>query len=145
MTERDADNARKLLTGVQVFAASSRDGFITQYPTLHQFGAEEWNASLVIAGIGTALLMIPARYTHEQQKEITATVVTTLQEADETAVQTLADFINFVTSQTRDSEHVAEIIGSWVLRSIQMESSEHSAPHVLGLMLLNTFGPWWDQ
>jgi hypothetical protein len=145
MTERDADNARKLLTGAQVFAANSREGFITQYPTLRQFGAEEWNASLVIAGTGTALLMIPARYTHEQQKELTTTVITTLQEMDVAAVQTLADFINFVTSQTKDSEHVAEIIGSWVLRSIQMEPSEQSASHVLGLMLLNTFGPWWDQ
>ena len=145
MTERDADNARKLLAGAQVFAANSRDGFITQYPTLQQFGAEEWNASLVIAGIGTALLLLPARFTHEEQKEITATVITTLQEADENAVQTLADFINFVTSQTKDSEHVPEVIGSWVLRSIPMEPSEQSAPHVLGLMLLNTFGPWWDQ
>ena len=145
MTEHDADNAQKLLTGAQVFAANSRDGFITQYPTLRQFGSEEWNASLAIAGTGTALLMIPARYTHEQQKELTATVVTTLQEMDETAVQRLADFINFVTSQTKDTEHVAEVIGSWVLRSVPIEPSEHSAPQVLGLMLLNTFGPWWDQ
>ena len=145
MTERDADNARKLLTGAQVFAATSRDGFIMQYPTLRQIGAEEWNASLVIAGTGTALLMIPARYTHEQQKELTATVITTLQEADETAVQKLADFINFVTSQSEDPDRVAEVIGSWVLRGIPMEPSEHSAPQVLGLVLLNTFGPWWDQ
>jgi hypothetical protein len=145
MTERDADNASKLLAGSQVFAVNSRDGFITQYPTLHQLTSEDWNASLVIAGAGTALLMIPARYTPEQQKELTAAVVMNLQAADENAVQALADFINFVTTRTKDSDQVASIIGSWVLRNIQLDSSEHSAPHVIGLMLLNTFGPWWDQ
>ena len=145
MTLRDEDNARKLLPGSQVLAANSRDGFVTQYPTLQQFTSDDWNAAVVIAGIGTALLMMPARFTAGQQKELTATVVETIQAVDENAVQSLADFINFVTSQTKDSEHVAEIIGSWVFRNMTLEPSEGSAPEVLGLMLLNTFGPWWDQ
>ena len=145
MTPQEADNAKKLLTGSKVFAINSRDGFAAQYPTLGQLSSEEWDSLLTIAGAGTALLMIPSRYTPEQQKELTATVVMTIQEWDENGVQSLADFINFVTTGARDSNEVPDVIGGWVVRNLSMLQEEHSAAHVIGLMLMNTFAPWWDQ
>ena len=145
MTERETENAQKLLTGSRVFAANSREGFASQYPTLNQLSPDNWDSLLGIAGPGTALLMIPARYTAPEQKELTATVITALHAWDENAVQNLADFINYVTTEAREPDRVPDVIGSWVVRSLKLTESEHSAPHVLGLMLINTFGPWWDQ
>ena len=98
-----------------------------------------------IAGTGTALLMIPGRYSAPDQKELTGIVVATLHEWDENSVQTLADFISYITSQAKDSERLPDLIGAWVLRNLTLEASEESAPHVLGFMLMNTFAPWWDQ
>ena len=57
----------------------------------------------------------------------------------------LAEFVNFVTAETTDSESVPDVIGAWILRNLKLQPDEHSAPHVIGLMLMNTFGPWWDQ
>ena len=145
MNDRETENARKLLTGARVFATNSREGFAGQYPTLAELSIDDWESLLAIAGSGTALLMIPARYDALEQKELTATVVTSLHEWDTNAVQTLADFINFVTIEAKDAENIPDVIGGWVLRNLKLESAEHSAPHVLGLMLMNTFGPWWDQ
>jgi hypothetical protein len=145
MTERETENAQKLLTGSRVFAANSREGFASQYPTLGQLSPDDWDSLLGIAGTGTALLMIPARYTAPEQKELTATVVTTLHAWDENAVQHLADFINFVTTEAKDPDRVPDVIGAWVVRNLKLTESEYSAPHVLGVMLINTFGPWWDQ
>ena len=145
MTPRETENAKKLLTGSKVFASTSRDGFAAQYPTLNRVAAEEWDSLLAIAGTGTALLMIPSRYEPADQKELTAVVVATLAEWDERAVQELAAFINFVTSQAKDSDRVADAIGTWILRDIKLMETERSAPRVIGMMLLNTFGPWWDQ
>lgn len=145
MTDREKDNARKLLTGSRVFAANSRDGFTAQYPTLAQVSVEEWDSLLAVAGSGTALLMIPGRYDAEEQKELTVEVIRSLQEWDVDTVQRLADFINFVTSKAAESTEVADIIGSWIVRSLKLSEDERSAPHVLGVMLINTFGPWWEQ
>ena len=145
MTERETDNAKKLLTGSKVFASTSRDGFAAQYPTLTQVASDEWESLLAIAGTGTALLMIPSRYELADQKELTATVVTTLAEWDEAAVHKLASFINYVTLEAKDSNHVPDAIGSWILSNIKLMESERSAPRVIGMMLMNTFGPWWDQ
>lgn len=145
MTEQEMENAKKLLIGSRVFAANSREGFTGQYPTLNRISADEWDSLLAIAGTGTALLMIPGRYAAPDQKELTASVVATIHEWDQSSVQTLADFINYVTTQAKDSEGVPDLIGAWVLRNLRLEASEHSAPHVLGVMLMNTFGPWWDQ
>ena len=143
--DRDAENARKLLTGSKVFASTSRDGFAAQYPTLSQVPADDWDSRLAIAGTGTALLMIPSRFEHADQKELTATVVATLAEWDENAVKNLADFINFVTSEAKDSDRVPDTIGIWILQNTKLMESERSAPRVIGMMLMNTFGPWWDQ
>src|SRR5438552_9898177 len=108
MTERETDNARKLLTGSRVFAANSREGFAGQYPTLSQLSIDDWESLMAIAGTGTALLMIPARYEPPEQKELTATVVATLHEWDQNSVQNLADFINFVTTQAKDADGVPD-------------------------------------
>jgi hypothetical protein len=145
MTPQETENARKLVAGSQVFAINSREGFASQYPTLNGLSADEWTGLLTIAGAGTALLMIPGRFSPEQQKELTATVVMTIQEWDEHGVQTLADFINFVTADARQPDDIPDAIGGWVLRNVQLVPAEHSAPHVIGLMLMNTFAPWWDQ
>jgi hypothetical protein len=145
VTDRETENAKKLLTGSKVFAATSRDGFATQYPTLTQVPADEWESLMAIAGTGTALLMIPSRYELAEQKELTAVVVAALAEWDQGAVQNLADFINFVTSEAKDSNRVPDAIGSWTLRNIKLMESDRSAPRVIGMMLMNTFGPWWDQ
>lgn len=145
MTDREKDNARKLLTGSRIFAANSREGFTGQYPTLSQVSVDGWDSLLAVAGTGTALLMIPGRYEFEEQKELTAEVIRSLQEWDVDAVQGLADFINFVTSRAAESNDVPDIIGSWIVRNLQLSEAELSAPHVLGVILINTFGPWWDQ
>jgi hypothetical protein len=145
VTDREIENAEKLLAGSIVFAANSREGFIGQYPTLNQLTSDDWDSLMAVAGTGTALLMIPGRYEAQEQKELTAAVVTTLHEWNDGAVEKLAEFINFVTSQAKDPDNIPDLIGSWVLRNLQLETSEHSAPHVLGVMLINTFGPWWDQ
>ena len=89
--------------------------------------------------------MIPSRYEPADQKELTAMVVATLAEWDEKAVQELAAFINFVTSEAKDSNRVPDAIGTWILRDIKLMETERSAPRVIGMMLMNTFGPWWDQ
>jgi hypothetical protein len=145
VTGRETENARKLVTGSQVFAQTARDGFAAQYPSLKNVPSEDWNSLLAIAGAGTALLMIPSRYSLPEQKELTATVVTTLNELDENAVQKLADFINYVTSEAGDAERIPDAIGTWILRDVKLLASEHSAPRVIGMLLMNTFGPWWDQ
>jgi len=145
VTDRDTENARKLVTGSRVFAANSREGFVAQYPTLGQVSVDDWERLLAIAGTGTALLMIPSRFESVEQKELTATVVTTLHEWNDDSVQYLADFLNFVTSRVENSAHIPDIIGTWTLQSVELQESETSAPHVLGLLLVNTFGPWWDQ
>ncbi len=145
MTDRETENAKKLLTGSRVYATNSRDGFAAQYPTLNQLSVDDWDSLVGVAGTGTALLMLPGRYSQPEQKELTATVVATLHEWDENSVQSLAHFINFVTTEAKDSVRVPDVIGSWGLRNLKLEASEHSAPHVLGLMLMNTFGPWWDH
>jgi hypothetical protein len=144
VTPREIENAKKLLTGSRVFASTSRDGFAAQYPTLNQVAVDEWDSLLAIAGTGTALLMIPSRYEPDDQKELTATVVATLAEWDERAVQELAAFINYVTSQASDSTQVTDVIGTWILRNIHLTEIEQSAARVIGMMLMNTFGPWWD-
>ncbi len=145
MGDRNAESAKKLLTGSQVFATNSRDGFAAQYETLGRIPITEWNFSLAIAGVGTALLVMSARYSSEEQKELTAAVIATLNESDESAVHNLQNFIHFVTTGTKDSAAVPELIGNWVLRHHHLAEAEHSAPHVIGMMLLNTFGTWWDQ
>src|SRR5262245_37037782 len=145
VTQRETENAKKLLMGSKVFASTSRDGFAAQYATLNNLAVDQWNSRLTIAGTGTALLMIPSRYEPADQKELTSLVVATLAEWDETAVQQLAGFINFVTSEAKDSNGVPDAIGTWMLRNIELSESEQSAPRVIGLMLMNTFGPWWDQ
>ena len=89
--------------------------------------------------------MIPSRFELADQKELTAMVVAALAQWDETAVKKLAAFINYVTSEAKDSNHVPDAIGTWILRDIDLLESEQSAPRVIGLMLMNTFGPWWDQ
>jgi len=144
VTPREIENAKKLLTGSKVFASTSRDGFAAQYPTLNRVAADEWDSLLAIAGTGTALLMIPSRYEPADQKELTATVVASLAEWDEKAVAELAAFINYVTSEASDSDHVPDAIGTWILRNIPLTEIEQSAPRVIGMMLMNTFGPWWD-
>jgi hypothetical protein len=144
VTSHEIENAKKLLTGSKVFASTSRDGFATQYPTLNQVAVDEWESLLAIAGTGTALLMIPSRYEPADQKELTAMVVATIAEWDERAVQELAAFINYVTSEASDSNHVPDAIGRWILRNIPLTEIEQSAPRVIGMMLMNTFGPWWD-
>jgi hypothetical protein len=144
VTSREIENAKKLLTGSKVFASTSRDGFAAQYPTLNQVAADEWDSLLAIAGTGTALLMIPSRYEPADQKELTAVVVATLAEWEEKAVEELAGFINYVTSEAGDSNHVPDAIGTWILRKIPLTEIEQSAPRVIGMMLMNTFGPWWD-
>ena len=144
MTSREIENAKKLLTGSKVFASTSRDGFVAQYPTLNQVAVDEWDSLLAIAGTGTALLMIPSRYEPADQKELTAMVVATLAEWDEKAVQELAAFITYVTSEASDSNHVPDAIGTWILQNIPLTEIERSAPRVIGMMLMNTFGPWWD-
>jgi hypothetical protein len=145
VTDRETENAKKLLTGSKVFASTARDGFCAQYPTLNHLPSDDWDSLLAIAGTGTALLMIPSRFELAQQKKLTALVVATLAEWDENAVQNLADFINFVTSEAKDSNRVPDAIGTWILRNVKLTESEHSAPRVIGMMLMNTFGPWWDQ
>lgn len=100
---------------------------------------------MAIAGTGTALLMFPSRYELPDQKQLTATVVASLAEWDENAVQTLADFISFVTTEAKDPNRVPDAIGGWILRDLKLTAEEHSAPRVIGMMLMNTFGPWWDQ
>ena len=145
MTDRETENAKKLVTGSKVFAATSRDGFIGQYPTLGQVPSDDWDSLLAIAGTGTALLMFPSRYELPDQKQLTATVVASLAEWDENAVQTLADFISFVTTEAKDPNRVPDAIGGWILRDLKLTAEEHSAPRVIGMMLMNTFGPWWDQ
>lgn len=145
MTQRETENAKKLVPGSKVFASTSRDGFAAQYPTLSRVAVDQWDSLLAIAGTGTALLMIPSRYEPADQKELTALVVSTLAEWDETAVQQLAAFINFVTSEAKDSSGVPDAIGTWILRDIKLMEPERSAPRVIGMMLMNTFGPWWDQ
>jgi hypothetical protein len=145
VTDRDAENANKLLTGSIVFATNSREGFTEQYPTLQQISPEDWTSLLAVAGAGTALLMIPGRYDPPAQKELTAAVMSSLHEWNEAAVPRLAEFVNFVTTTAKDSNDVPDTIGTWVLRDLKLESSEHSAAHVLGVILMNTFGPWWDQ
>jgi hypothetical protein len=145
VTERETENARKLVTGSKVFASTSRDGFAVQYPTLNQVSPDEWDSLLAIAGTGTALLMIPSRYEPADQKELTAMVIASLAEWDETAVNRLANFINYVTLEATDSDGVPDAIGRWILRDIKLLDSEQSAPRVMGMMLMNTFGPWWDQ
>jgi len=145
VTEREHDNAKKLLTGTRVFAAHSRDRFVEQYPTLAQVTVDGWDSLIAVAGTGTALLMIPERYDAEEQKEITETVIEALREWDEETVSTLAEFIDFVTSKTTESTRVTDVIGSWIVRNLTLSESEYSAPHVLGVMMVNTFGPWWDQ
>lgn len=145
MTPQEFENAKKLVIGSQVFATNSRDGFAAQYPTVSQLSSDDWNSLLGIAGTGTALLMIPSRYTQPEQKELTATVVATLLEWDENAVQNLADFLNFVTAEAKDPTQIPDVIGAWILRTITLREADNSATRVLGLMLMNTFGPWWDQ
>jgi hypothetical protein len=145
MTPQDSQSASKLLAGSQVFAVNSRDGFAAEYPTLGQLSSDEWNGRIAIAGTGTALLMIPARYSRDHQKELTAAVVTTIQEWDHEAVQSLAEFINFVTAGALNPDDVPDVIGGWVIRNLPMAPPEQSAAHVIGLMLMNTFAPWWDQ
>ena len=112
MTQRETENAKKLLTGSKVFASTSRDGFAAQYSTLSQVAVDQWDSLLAVAATGTALLMIPSRYEPADQKELTALVVSTLAEWDETAVQQLAAFINFVTSEAKDSNDVPDAIGT---------------------------------
>jgi len=148
VTPRETENAKKLLTGSKVFASTSRDGFAAQYATLNNVPVDQWDSLLAIAGTGTALLMIPSRYEPADQKELTSIVVATLAEWDETAVQQLAAFINFVTSEAKDSDGVPDAIGKWILRNVELvelSETEQSAPRVIGMMLMNTFGPWWDQ
>jgi hypothetical protein len=145
VTQRETENAKKLLAGSKVFASTSRDGFAAQYSTLNRIAVDRWDSLLAIAGTGTALLMIPSRYEPADQKELTSIVVATLAEWDETAVQQLAAFINFVTSEAKDSDGVPDAIGNWILRDIELSETEQSAPRVIGMMLMNTFGPWWDQ
>ena len=145
VTQRETENAKKLLTGSKIFASTSRDGFAAQYPTLTHVAVDLWDSLLAIAATGTALLMIPSRYEPADQKELTSVVVATLAEWDETAVQQLAAFINFVTSEARDSDGVPAAIGTWILRNVELTETERSAPRVIGMMLMNTFGPWWDQ
>jgi len=148
VTPRETENAKKLLTGSKVFASTSRDGFAAQYATLNNVPVDQWDSLLAIAGTGTALLMIPSRYEPADQKELTSIVVATLAEWDETAVQQLAAFINFVTSEAKDSDGVPDAIGTWILRNVELvelSETEQSAPRVIGMMLMNTFGPWWDQ
>jgi hypothetical protein len=145
VTERETENAKKLLTGAKVFASTSRDGFIGQYPTLGQLPSDDWESLLAIAGTGTALLMFSSRYELADQKELTALVVGTLAEWDEGSVQNLADFIHFVTTEAKQADGVPDAIGSWILRGVKLTQSEHSAPRVIGMMLMNTFGPWWEQ
>jgi hypothetical protein len=145
MTAQDVDNAKKLLAGAQVFATNSREGFTAQYPTLDNVDLDEWQSLLMIAATGTALLMIPVRYTSEDKKELTANVVATLRDWNEGAMQQLSDFIGVASSGAKSPEEVPDVIGSWVLRNIQLTEPEQSAPRVIGMILLNTFGPWWDQ
>lgn len=145
MTDRNTRNAEKLVTAAQVFAASSRDGFASQYPTLNQLSAEEWDARVTVAGVGTALLMIPAAYSTAEQKELTAAVMTSLHEWDTGAVVRIADFIESVTGQATESEQIPHLVGSWIVDDLELEKSEASAADVVGLMLVKTFGPWWDQ
>src|SRR5215472_10723400 len=145
VTEREAENAKKLLAGSRVFAANSRDGFVAHYPALNQLSSDRWDSRMAVAGTGTALLMIPGRFEVVEQKQLTATVLETVRDWDTAAVQTLAEFINHVTTETKDSKQIPDIIGAWVLREVPLSASEHSARQVLGLMLMNTFGPWWDQ
>ncbi|HEY2382282.1 MAG TPA: hypothetical protein VGK48_13980 [Terriglobia bacterium] len=145
MTEREKDSARKLLTGSRIFAANSRDGFMAQYPALASVSVDEWDSLLAVAGSGTALLMMPKRYDAEEQKQLTAEVLLSLQEWDVDAVQRLAEFINFVTSRAAGATDMADLIGEWIVRNVQLSEGEQSAPHVLGVMMINTFGPWWEQ
>src|SRR5262249_60981679 len=105
---------------------------------------DKWVSPRDMRGTGPALLMLPAGSDPADQKELTATVVATLAEWDERAVQELAAFINYVTSEASDSDHVPDAIGTWILRNIPLTEIERSAPRVIGMMLMNTFGPWWD-
>jgi hypothetical protein len=145
VTERERENAKKLVTGSRVFAANSREGFAEQYPSLKALSADEWDGLLGVAGTGTALLMIPGRYAPAEQKELTGAVMETLHAWNQSSVLDLAAFVNFVTSKAKDPNGVPDVIGSWILRDLNLTESEQSAPHVLGVMLMNTFGPWWDQ
>jgi hypothetical protein len=143
--DRAAENAKKLMAGAMVFAANSRDGFVSHYPTLDRVSPEEWTSLLVVAGTATALLMLPERFEAGEQKEITATVIANLHGWDSGAVQNLANLINFVTAEARDSTQVPDLVGAWVVRNVELADSEQSAPHVIGTMLVNTFAHWWDQ
>jgi hypothetical protein len=126
-----------------VFAAGSRDGFVSQYPALASISVDEWNSLIGVAATGTALLMIPARLSAEQ-KELTAAVVQSVHQWEPGAVQLLANLINFVTAEAKDVGALPELIGAWTLRNVELPAPERSAPMVLGQLLVNTFGPWWD-
>jgi hypothetical protein len=145
VTDRNAQNAEKLVTAARVFAASSRDGFASQYPTLNQLSVEEWEGRLTVAGVGTALLLIPAAYSAAEQKELTAAVMTSLHGWDAATVVRIADFIKSVTGKATEPEQIPQLIGSWILEDLELDPSEASAADVLGLMLVKTFGSWWDQ
>ncbi len=128
--------------GAAVFAANSRDAFVAQYPDLDKIPVDQWEFLMTIAGTGTALLTLGGRFSVEQQRDLTATVLESLVSWNQGGVEALKGFPDHVTGSVKQQDEVPEAIGGWIM--VKGQQSDPLAAHVLGLMLINAFAGWWE-
>jgi hypothetical protein len=139
----DARNALNLVSAAGVFATNCRSAFVDHYPDLAKMQLKDWEYLMTVAGTGTALLAMAEHFSVERQRELTETIVGSLQQWNETSFDELRDFLNSVTSAAKSKVEVADAIGAWVLHSVSEVAPDPLAAHVIGLMLMKTFAGWW--
>ena len=145
MEEKDGtQNANNLVSAASVFAINSRSAFVDHYPDLKNIGGQDWEFLLTIAGTGTALLSMAQTFSAERQRELTETVVLSLQAWNQSSFVELRDFLNSVTAGSKTQTEVPNAIGIWVLRSVREVTPDPMAAKVIGLMLMKTFASWWE-
>jgi hypothetical protein len=143
MQEDDAHNADSLVAAAGVFAANSRSAFVDHYPDLSKIPVKDWEYLMTVAGTGTALLAMAQHFSEERQRELTESIVGSLQQWNESSFDELRDFLNSVTTAAKSNVEISDGIGTWVLQSVREVAPDPLAAHVIGLMLMKTFAGWW--
>jgi hypothetical protein len=145
MEEQDdgVRNANSLVSAAGVFATNCRSAFVDHYPDLSKIQLKDWEYLMTVAGTGTALLAMAEHFSEERQRELTESIVGSLQQWNERSFDELRDFLNSVTSAAKSNVEIADGIGAWVLQSVREVAPDPLAAHVIGLMLMKTFAGWW--
>lgn len=140
-----------LVQAAQILPIGLYDQFAEKFPYLRTVCPPErefshWNFFMTVAGVGTAMLVVPHEPGSPQHRDISGQVLEDVASWDKQAPDAMTDFFAFVRRGMDDGMESPETIGGWVLWNLKQATPDEqdlALVRPIGTFLINAFADWW--